>query len=252
MKKIISLALILIITFVTISYASSFKIVLKPSKGEVDKKSEFYVDVILSNIQDEKGLTSLISTLEYDKDSLELKGIESQNDWSKPVYNEDNGKFVIEKGDFTKNDETVVRITFYVTDKSKENPKITIKNSQASNSDIDITPDDVSISVKVKNGTSNPDNTDNSGNNNSENNNNNNNGSNSGNNGKNNTVNSSTNNNSNTNKSIVANINNNADNMKNGILPNAGTTSIILLVLGAAIIIALISYTKFKIVDKEK
>ncbi len=270
--------------------ASSYKIDLNTVKNEFDKKEEFVVNVAISNIQVEKGLIAFGAVLDYDKDSLELVKTSGSENWANPSYNENNGKLTTDRNNLSKNDEVVFSITFRVKEGSKANPTITLKNIEASGGTEtgDLKTNDVTKTITVKGATSNPnpddtnkpgddnkpgtnpgDNNNNQGGNNNNqggNNQGNNNqgGSNSGNNnqgsnnqGNNNQGNSNsgnnnqgtTNKNTNTNKNIIANTSN-PNNKKDGSLPKAGTTSIVLGIVIVAIAVALIFYAKIRILDK--
>lgn len=269
--------------------ASSYKIDLNTVKNEFDKKEEFVVNVAISNIQVEKGLIAFGAVLDYDKDSLELVKTSGSENWANPSYNENNGKLTTDRNNLSKNDEVVFSITFRVKEGSKANPTITLKNIEASGGTEtgDVKTNDVTKTITVKGATSNPNpddtnkpgddnkpgtnpgdnnnnqggNNNNQGGNNQGNNNqggsnsgNNNQGSNnqgSGNSGNNNqgTTNKNTNTNKNNNKNIVANTSN-PNNKKDGSLPKAGTTSIVLGVVMVAIAVALIFYAKIRILDK--
>lgn len=269
--------------------ASSYKIDLNTVKNEFDKKEEFVVNVAISNIQVEKGLIAFGAVLDYDKDSLELVKTSGSENWANPSYNENNGKLTTDRNNLSKNDEVVFSITFRVKEGSKANPTITLKNIEASGGTEtgDVKTNDVTKTITVKGATSNPNpddtnkpgddnkpgtnpgdnnnnqggNNNNQGGNNQGNNNqggsnsgNNNQGSNnqgSGNSGNNNqgTTNKNTNTNKNNNKNIVANTSN-PNNKKDGSLPKAGTTSIVLGVVIVAIAVALIFYAKIRILDK--
>ncbi|MCX4255213.1 MAG: hypothetical protein OSJ63_08145, partial [Bacilli bacterium] len=230
------------------------------------------------------------AVLDYDKDSLELVKTSGSENWANPSYNENNGKLTTDRNNLSKNDEVVFSITFRVKEGSKANPTITLKNIEASGGTEtgDLKTNDVTKTITVKGATSNPnpddtnkpgddnkpgtnpgDNNNNQGGNNNNqggNNQGNNNqgGSNSGNNnqgsnnqGNNNQGNSNsgnnnqgtTNKNTNTNKNIIANTSN-PNNKKDGSLPKAGTTSIVLGIVIVAIAVALIFYAKIRILDK--
>ncbi|MCI8833628.1 MAG: hypothetical protein HFJ19_05495 [Clostridia bacterium] len=109
-RKIIALSLILVIvTLISNVYAvSKCKVDLKTDKSEYNKNDEFTVNVNLSDIQDEKGIIALGGTLEYDKNSLQLVKMEAQGNWTKPSFNETNGKFVTDRdNNYATKDETV-------------------------------------------------------------------------------------------------------------------------------------------------
>lgn len=246
MKKITSLILMFTTLMILAGnvYASSCKVNLSTSKNTLSKGEEFVVDVTLSDIDAENGIIALIATLEYDKDSLDFVEMKSQNNWSRPEHNKDNGKFVMEKGDYVKEKENILKITFKVKETSKENLKITLKDIVSSNAKEDIKSSDSSLALKVSNSSSKPapiTNTTNTTNTN------NNSGDGSTNNGNKNT--GSGTENKNTNKNTT----NTTGALKNGKLPKAGTSyNIVLYIIFAVTIIAAGFYARIKIIDKKK
>ena len=155
-RKIITLSLILVIvTLVSNVYAvSKCKVDLKTDKSEYNKNDEFTVNVNLSDIQDEKGIIAVGGTLEYDKNSLELVKMEAQGKWTKPSYNEANGKFVTDRDNsYATKGETLFKITFKVKEESKKDITITLKDISASNGKEDIKTDNVSKVITIKNAT---------------------------------------------------------------------------------------------------
>lgn len=203
-------------------------------------------------------------TLEYDKDSLEIIKMEGENTWAKPSYNDDNGKFATDRGDYASNDETVFKITFKVKEGSKENLTITLLEASASNGKDEVKLKDIKTNIKVKNGATNPDNPDNpkpdtntSTNNTVDNNTTNTNNNNSNNNNVNNTsnkTNTNNTNNSNRNNTINQNKSNNANisnDIKSGVLPKAGANAILFGIIGILIIIAGVFYARIRIMDNK-
>lgn len=256
MKRIIllSLTLFLIFCMVTNVYAASCTLSLKPSAAEVSKGEEFSVDVILKDIDAERGIIAITATLDYDRNLLEYTKMEAQGNWTKPAYNAENGKLVVDRNDeYATTEEVVTKITF----KAKENinandVKIALKDISSSNGIGDIFSEDANTTVKIKNpGSENPGgNTNNTNQDQNKPGNTSNNGSaNTGdlNTNKNSSTAINNNQNSNSNKTIKANT---SDNLKNGVLPNAGTTSIVLGVILLVIAIALIIYARIRTIDK--
>lgn len=155
-RKIIALSLILVIvTLISNVYAvSTCKVDLKTGRSEYNKNDEIIVSVELSDIQDEKGIIAIGGTLEYDKNSLELVKMEAQGDWTKPSYNEENGKFVTDRDkNYATKDETVFNIIFKVKEESKKDITISLKDISASNGKEDIKTDNVSKVITIKNST---------------------------------------------------------------------------------------------------
>lgn len=284
MKKIIKISLILlsIMLIVTNVYAVSCNMTLQTAKNEYTKKDEFVVDVAISSLDTPEGIIALGATLEYDKSSLTLVEMIGEKGWSDPTYNEATGIFTMDRNALVNKPETVLKIKFKVNEQTDaKSAKITLKNITASGgiSTGDIQVADMTKTISIKTTTTPPGDDDNNkddnngGNNNGDNNggnnndSNNNNGNNNGanNNGSNNGGNNNSNGNANSsqnppsssnptgNPSIVASTTNNNENnsMKKGILPKAGATNIILIVLGGALILAAIFYIKMKIIDKK-
>ncbi len=153
MKKIISLTLILVVMMTLVSnvYAeSSYKLSLEPSKNEVGKGEQFTVDVKISDIQDESGIIALGAKLEYDQTSLELVEMQGVGKWSSPSYNELNGEFATDRNGNTIGNETMFRITFKVTEQSKQNFEISLKNISASNGNEDIKIEDIKTEISLE------------------------------------------------------------------------------------------------------
>lgn len=139
MKKIIKLSLILLVISLImlnasrVSAALVFNVSMQPEKANQNR--EVVVNVNLSNIQSQRGIMSFGATLEYDKDNLTLVKMEGQNGWETPIegasYNPANGKIVMTRSGFAKNDETILKVTFQLKEGSKE-AQAHLKNVSAS------------------------------------------------------------------------------------------------------------------------
>lgn len=73
---------------------------------------KFTVIVGVSNLQTSRGIIAIDATLEYDTSKLTYVSMSNTGNWSKPSYNESNGKLVTDRSDFGKTSESVFRITF--------------------------------------------------------------------------------------------------------------------------------------------
>lgn len=164
MKKIISLSLsiLLIICLMGTAYAvSSCKISLKINNSTLVKDEEFSVNVVLSDIQDEKGIFGVSAILEYDKNSLEYVKMEEQQGWEKAVYNKDNGIIaIIREESYATNNQTVFKITFKTKVENKSNVEIALKDVTASNGQKDIKLGDLKeiLTIKTNNNNNNNEN----------------------------------------------------------------------------------------------
>lgn len=286
MKKVIILSLVLLMTLATITnvYAvSKFEIALKPSKSEASKNEEVTVEVNISKIGFEEGIVALGGTLDYDKDSLELVKFEAGENWAKPSYYENSKKFATDRSGYGKDDETVFKIVFKVKDDANEDANIKLSEVSGSDGEDEITLDDITAKITIKNGTSKPDdqkpddqkpdtntskddtntntnkndNTNTNTNNDSDNKNNNTQNTNSNRDDKNTNTNQNTNTNANNNTNKINNSSKNTnalnelDNVKGGILPKAGTTSVVFAILGIMIIVAGSFYARIRIIENK-
>lgn len=144
MKKIIvklSLILLIIVSIMKAVYAAGASVSLQTSKNEYTKNEEFTINVVLSDLTTQKGVATLMATLEYDKDSLTLIKTEGENGWSNPNYNASNGKLITDKNSNVNGTETILKFTFKVKENTKQNLVVTLKNITASggSGDIEIT-----------------------------------------------------------------------------------------------------------------
>jgi LPXTG-motif cell wall-anchored protein len=152
MKKILSLSIILIIISIVSSvYANSpCEIKLQTEKDEFNINDEFVVNVDLSNIQDEKGIFGISAVLDYSRESLEYISMESQNGWEKPSYYDESGTIILlREEEYTKEDQTFLKIRFKVKEGSKQNPEITLKDIVVSTGE-DITIENVSKIITTR------------------------------------------------------------------------------------------------------
>lgn len=251
MKKIVRISLILSIIALmlcaiqNVYAASNCKIDMQTDKNEYLKGDKVIINVKMTNVQSEMGITAMGGTLKYDESSLQLDKIEGQNGWTTPFYNKENGKMASDNNTPNKSDENVLKITFTVKDDKNSNANVSIEDVTASDSTL-IKMDNVSKSITIKNALGN-----------SGENNNNNNGNNSGNIGDNSQSNNNTNNGGQTSNNIAGT--NNAGNNSNSNkvieittpnkLPKTGETNIVLL---SSIVLSIVSgivyFIKIKII----
>ncbi len=266
-NKIMYFIIMLLIAIIMLGkvYAiSECNVEIKAQKNNLNKNDEFTVDVNISNIKSEMGITAFGATLEYDKESLNIEKIEGRNEWETPTngltFNEENGKIAITKSGFAKKNETIFKITFKVKEQSAKNPTITLKNITASGGIAtgDIPVADMTKTITVKTPVTPANNTVNTNTNTNTN-------TNPG------TVikptnNTNTNTNTNagatnenkaptnpsTNSTIVATTSNSStqpDSVKTGILPKTGATRVLLVVLGITAVVSVVFYIKMKKLD---
>lgn len=131
MKKIIKLSLIFLIVMCIVGNVYGVlkcNVDIVTAKTEYSKNAEFTVDINLANVNADKGIIALGGILEYDKDSLTLVKMEGKGEWTKPSYNEANGKFVMDRGSVGTSNETAFTITFKVKEGSKRNLTIALRD----------------------------------------------------------------------------------------------------------------------------
>lgn len=162
-KNIIKISLIVLMTIcITGSVYATLKcnINMKTEKSEYNKGDTFVVDVMISNIESDRGVISFGGTLEYDKESLKLEKIEGLNGWETPVegisYNEANGKFVITRNGLGKSDETIFKLTFSVKNTSKQNATVTLKDMTIADGTAPAKVSEISKSITIKEETQKP------------------------------------------------------------------------------------------------
>lgn len=159
MSKIINVALILLLSITMLGKVyglSECNINLSTNKNKLKKNDSFTIDVSVSDIKSEMGVTAFGTTLEYDKESLEIENIEGQNDWETPTngltFNAENGKIAITKSGFAKKNETIFSITFKVREESKKNLSVILADTTASDGMELIRVGEKYVDVTVKNG----------------------------------------------------------------------------------------------------
>lgn len=148
------ITILMLATFVTTVQALSFGVTLTPSITEVEKEGTVKVVVAVNNIDAENGLNALLGNLEYDKNIFETvsnSDIKALNEWDSVTYNADKGKLVTTKAQFVNNNSDVFEINLKVkSTASTGSTTITLNNISASNSKQDITAQNASCTVTVK------------------------------------------------------------------------------------------------------
>lgn len=153
MKKFlkIGIALLTVVLVCTYAYAEiKCKVELKSDKKEVAKETEFVVKVDLADVEAEKGIITLGATLEYDDANLELVKLEGKNGWANPSYNEENGKFVMDRNEPTTEGETAIEITFKSKDTAKKDIEVILKEVSVANGDDKSDLEDASTKITIK------------------------------------------------------------------------------------------------------
>ncbi len=273
MKRIlkISFVLLLLISCVLTVYATiTADVTLSTSKSKYSKDEEIVVTVKLTNLESEKGIIAFGAVLEYDKENLQYVSMNGKNGWSNPYYNEENGKFVTDRGSFATEDGEIFEIIFKAKTDKADKVDVTIKNIEVADGieEDKFSPATLTISIGDDSGDvtdpddENPDNNADdrntntntntiSDNNTNTNTNTNTNKSTNTNNNTNTNTNTNTNKNNNQNNDNTA-PNNQQDNLADKALPNAGMgrNIVILILIGVMIIVPVILFKKMEIMDK--
>lgn len=217
MKKILKASIIMLLMIMCIRtyvYAVlSCSVNLKVNKTELIKNEEFVTDVVLSNVQSEKGIIALGATLEYDTNILEIVKMEGKNGWTTPSYNENNGKMITDRSGLTTDNEIMFQITFKIKDQSQKNATISLKDISVSNGDEETKVNNTSNTITIKSETSNS--------------------------------------NTNTTNNTPDTTEKDDKITSNRVLPNTGGNNILFITLSIIFVLAAIFYIKIKLLNKE-
>lgn len=141
MKKMTKIILIVIIIIISMIELVNKTEAIEETDGSIKLECEekieagktITINVSLCDIN--KNVDTVIATIEYDKDIFE-EPVEDDfnpvNNWSYPIYNDENGMFLIEKTGGTTTNETIMSIALKV----KEN--VTAKTTTVSLTDIEV------------------------------------------------------------------------------------------------------------------
>ena len=155
-KKLIIMALIvsILIALVNINIsnaADNAKIVLSADKTQISEGDKVVVTVKVTSISGvEEGIIGLSGTLSYDNTKFENITLAALNNWDKPEYNAENGKFVTLKGDYVKSDEAVFTISLTAkSDVKLGDTKIELTDLQVSDINVEYEVANSNLSIKV-------------------------------------------------------------------------------------------------------
>lgn len=155
-KKLIIMALIvsILIALVNINIsnaADNAKIVLSADKTQISAGDKVVVTVKVTSISGvEEGIIGLSGTLSYDNTKFQNVTLAALNNWDKPEYNAENGKFVTLKGDYVKSDEAVFTISLTAkSDVKLGDTKIELTDLQVSDINVEYEVANSNLSIKV-------------------------------------------------------------------------------------------------------
>lgn len=166
--KIVIIMIMLVLTCATIVNALSFTATMETNTTTVAESTEFTVTVKVSNLDvGSNGINSLSGYLKYDKDvfeSISESSIEGINSWN-CTYASDTGRITLTKTTFVKSEESVFNVTLKTkADVSGKEGIVQFTNIMASNSETDISAQDISTTITVGTGDGNSANTANTAN----------------------------------------------------------------------------------------
>lgn len=166
-KKLIIIAwivstLIVLVNINISNAADNAKIELSADKTQILAGDKVVVTVKVTNITGiEDGILGLSGNLSYDNTKFENVTLAALNNWDKPEYNAENGKFVTLKGDPVKSDEAIFTISLVAkSDVKLGDTKIELTNLQVSdiNTEYEIANGVATIKVTEKKQEQQPDN----------------------------------------------------------------------------------------------
>lgn len=151
--KIVIIMMMLVLTYATIVNALSFTATMETNTTTVAESTEFTVTVKVSNLDvGSNGINSLSGYLKYDKDvfeSISESSIEGINGWN-CTYASDTGRITLTKTTFVKSEESVFNVTLKTkADVSGKEGIVQFTNIMASNSETDISAQDISTTITV-------------------------------------------------------------------------------------------------------
>lgn len=149
-SQIIAITMVFCIILVGQSYATISCNISLAGSGIVTEGKQVTVQVRISNIKSSVGMVALGATLEYDKTKLNYVGMNAgSGTWSKPSYNANNGKLVVDS-DGEKNDGTVFEIIFEAKKGATGEASITLKNISVGEINEEIKIADVTKNVTIQ------------------------------------------------------------------------------------------------------
>lgn len=100
------------------------------------------------------GLNIVLANIDYDKNVFETvkeEDIKALSDWSGMMYNEDNGKVIIENYNFNEGQKAMLEITLKAkTELSQKETSVSIKGVESSMGLDSMSADDTSLTLKIQ------------------------------------------------------------------------------------------------------
>ena len=148
--------LLILAVGITSVYAADFGIQLTGSKDTIKPGETITLQVSLKDIEKmSTGVNVFLATIDYDKnvfEQLKEDDIKTLNNWSGMMYNEDNGKIIVENYNFDEEEKAMFEVVLKAKTETKEKQgSISIKGAESSMGITAMKADEASLVVKVQN-----------------------------------------------------------------------------------------------------
>ena len=152
----ILLLLLILAVGITSVYAADFGIQLTGSRDTIKPGETITLQVSLKDIEKmSTGVNVFLATIDYDKnvfEQLKEDDIKTLNNWSGMMYNEDNGKIIVENYNFDEEEKAMFEVLLKAKTETKEKQgSISIKGAESSMGITAMKADESSLVVKVQN-----------------------------------------------------------------------------------------------------
>lgn len=149
--KIFAMMIIAILVLTTSVFAASFIISANVQKNEKEYTVTLMLDKIIADVQ---GINVFSTNFEYDKEVFEeikKADITSKNDWNDVTYNEETGKMLLFRSDFTnESNKPIIEIKLKQKENvSKNKTEIKFLKTQATDSKADLRADDITVNINL-------------------------------------------------------------------------------------------------------
>lgn len=122
---------------------------LQTVKKEYQKGEEIEITASLSDIETNKGISSLKGRLQYDRASLDLIEIQGLNHWL-TSYDQKKGEFLLERNDVITNNTDLLKIRFRVKQDTTQELTIALKNVTITDGNQEATLPDKAINITIR------------------------------------------------------------------------------------------------------
>lgn len=138
-----------------IAAGETMDVSLVPAQNKVEKGKEVTVSVNIANVNVPSstgdGVNAFKATLTYDTDVFESVTIDGANDWVKQTYNTANGIFILTYSNLlTEKSGTIAKLTFKVKENTtKTTGSISLTNIESSNTETKVTPANATTTLNI-------------------------------------------------------------------------------------------------------